>query len=98
MSTENGQQPKHDESTSQNGEAYGETSQADTDGIMTIDVERLSRPEHENGKEVGAGDESDDERQGEDSRILSKSFGEHGIFGEIGLPDQESNQEHGSED
>lgn len=71
MSTEYRQQPQNDACTCQDRETNGNTSDADTDRIMSVYIECLSRPEHENGEEVSARNESDDERETENARFLA---------------------------
>lgn len=60
---------------------------------MTVDIEGLSRPEHDDGEEVGAGNCSDDQCQGKDSGFLLHSRREHGELCEFRFPDGESDEE-----
>ncbi len=98
MSTEHAQQPKYDASAGQDTESDGDTANAHADWILAVNVERLRGPKHENGEEVCAGDESDDESQGENTRILLETGGEHGEFGKLGFPHTEGDEEKGTED
>lgn len=59
---------------------------------MTVDVESLGRPKHQNGKEVGTRDEGDDQGEGEDTGFLAETLGEHGEFGKLGFPDAEGDE------
>ena len=63
MTLEGGEQPKHDHRSREDAESNGQASNADADGILTVDVEGLGGPEEEDGEEVGARDEGDDERE-----------------------------------
>lgn len=98
MAAENAQQPKYDAGSCQDTESDGETSDAHTDWVMAINIESLGGPEHEDGEEICAGDEGDDESQGESTRILLESRWEHGEFGKLGFPDAERPKEGNSED
>jgi hypothetical protein len=60
---------------------------------MPVDIESLGRPEHDNRKEVGTGDEGDDKSQGEDAWCLLKAGGEHGVLGAVDFPEAEGNDE-----
>ena len=62
MTPEHAQEPQDDASTSQNSEANGNATDADTNGVMSVDVESLRRPEHEDREEIGPRDEGDHER------------------------------------
>lgn len=95
---EDGQKPEHDASAGQDGEEEGKISNADADRVLTVNAEGLAGPEHEDGEEVGAGHECDDEGQGEDSRVLLEPGGEHGKFGKSAFPDAEGNQEDDTQD
>lgn len=103
MAAENAEEPKHDDGPGQNAEGDGETTDTDAGGIMAVDVEGLSRPEHDDREEVGAGDEGDDQSQGQDARILLQASWEHGEFGTFDFPDAQDNEscsakEKGNED
>lgn len=89
VAAEDAQKPEHDASAGQDAEADGDAADANADGILAVDVEGLRGPEHEDGEEVGAGDEGDDEGQGEDARVLLEPGGKHGEFGKLGFPDAE---------
>jgi hypothetical protein len=65
---------------------------------MTVDVEGLCWPEHDDGEKVGAGDEGDDQSQGQDERFLLKTRWEHGEFGTLYFPDGEGGAESSSEE
>ncbi|KAK0888204.1 hypothetical protein LTR57_025553, partial [Friedmanniomyces endolithicus] len=69
-----------------------------TNWVVAIDVESLSRPEHQNRKEVGSGDEGDDEGQAKDARILSRTLREDGMLRKFGLPQEETHQQDDAED
>lgn len=56
--------------------------------------EGLRWPEHENGKEVGSGDECNDQGEGEDARILLQALREHWILCTISLPEHECHDEY----
>ena len=59
---------------------------------MSIYVERLRRPEEEDGEEIGAGYEGDDQGQGENSRALFQACWKDGKFGEFRLPDSKRHE------
>ena len=61
MSLKQTQQPKNDASSCQDSKADRKTPNSDSDGVVSVDVKRLGRPEHQHGEEIGAGDEGDDE-------------------------------------
>ena len=92
VAAEDRQQPENDAGTCQDREANWETTNTNANGIVAINVEGLSRPEHDDGEEVGAGDEGDDQSQGENSRFLLQTRWEHGEFGEFDLPDREGDE------
>jgi len=48
----------------------GKLPQADSDGVGTVDIESLQRPEHEDG-DVGSGKRGDDECEGEDASLVA---------------------------
>lgn len=58
----------------------------------------LCRPEHENGEEIGPGDEGDDQSQAENTRVLAQTFWEHRVFCTICLPQNEGHEENEAED
>ena len=60
VASENAEEPEHDDSTSKDAKADGETTDANANGVMTVDVEGLCWPEHDDREKVGAGDEGDD--------------------------------------
>lgn len=87
------QQPQNNTGTAQNAQTDGQTAQSDSHGIVVIDVEGLGGPEHDDGEEVGAGDEGDDERQSQRARFLLQPRREDGVFGAVDLPETKGNQE-----
>src|SRR3984957_11512732 len=80
VASENAEEPEHDDSTSKDAKTDGETTDADANGVMTVDVEGLCWPEHDDREKVGAGDEGDDQSQGQDARFPLKTSWEHGEF------------------
>ena len=98
MASENAEEPEHDDSTSKDAKADGDTADANTNGVMTVDVEGLCWPEHDDREKVGAGDEGDDQSQGQDARFPLKTRWEHGKFGTLNFPDSEGNAECSSEE
>ncbi|KIW47453.1 uncharacterized protein PV06_00148 [Exophiala oligosperma] len=54
VAPEHGQQPQDDAGAREDAETDGDTTDADTDGVVAVDVERLRRPEHDDAEEVGA--------------------------------------------
>ena len=98
MASKNTEKPKNDESASQDTKANWQTSDSDTNRVLTIDVECLCGPEKQDGEEVGSRDEGDDQRQDEDARILFETSGKHGKLGEFPFPDEEGcDQAHSDE-
>ena len=93
---EDREEPEHDTGTCEDGEADGETAESDANGVVAVDVEGLRGPEEEDGEEVGARDEGDDERQGEDAGVLLQARWEHGVLRTVDLPDAEASKEGGS--
>lgn len=65
---------------------------------MTVYIESLRWPEHENGEEVGARNESDDEREAKNARLLTKAFGKHWILRAVSLPKDECSDENEAQD
>lgn len=57
----NGQEPQDDEGTDQDSETDWHPAEPDLDRVVAVHVEGLGGPEEEDGEEVGAGDECDDE-------------------------------------
>jgi hypothetical protein len=98
VASENAEEPEHDDSTSKDAKTDGETTNADTSGVMTVDVECLCWPEHDDREKVGAGDEGDDQSQGQDARFLLKTRWEHGELGTLDFPDGEGDAESSSEE
>lgn len=58
---EHTEQPQHDTSTTHDPKANGKTAHAHGHRVMTVHVERLRRPEHDDGEKVGTRDEGDDQ-------------------------------------
>ena len=98
MSSEHTQQPQHNTRAGQDAEADRNASNANAHGIVTVDIEGLGRPEHEDGKEVGAGDEGDDESEDERPRRLLDASRKHGILGKLHLPDHKRSQQDHTND
>ena len=98
MATEDAEEPEHDTGTSQDTETDGDTTDTDAGGVMAVDVEGLRGPEHDNGEEIGAGDEGDDQCQSEDARFLLQARWKHGELGALDFPDCEGDHERGSEE
>ena len=98
MSAESRESPRNDTAACQDGEADRNTADTDTNWVVAIDVESLSRPEHQNRKEVRSGDEGDDEGRAKDARILSQPLREHGMLRKLGLPQEETHQQDDAED
>ena len=94
---EDGQEPEDDTSACEDGETDWQTADTDTDWVVAVDVEGLGGPEEEDGEEVCARDECDDECQGEDSRVFLKAGGEHRVFCAIYFPKAEGDQEDRSD-
>ena len=63
MTSEDTQKPQNDEGASKNTKANGNTSDANSDRVLTVDILGLRWPEQEDREEVGAGDEGNDERE-----------------------------------
>jgi hypothetical protein len=98
VASENAEEPEYDDSTSKDTKTDGDTTDANANRVMTVDVEGLCGPEHDDREEVGTGDEGDDQSQGQDARFLLKTRGEHGIFGTLYFPDGEGDAECSSEE
>lgn len=60
VSTEHTKQDQHNTSTGQDAESNRKTANADINGVVSVNIERLGGPEHEHREEIGSGDESDD--------------------------------------
>lgn len=65
---------------------------------MAVHVESLCWPEHQDGEEVGARNESDDQREAENARLLTKALGKHRILRPISLPENEGSDENKAQD
>lgn len=50
-------------------------------------TESLGRPEHDDGEEIGAGDECDDQSESKNSRCLLESRGEHRMLCSVDFPE-----------
>lgn len=99
MAAEHGQQPQHNTRAREDAEADGDTAHTDADGVVSVDVEGLRRPEHDDAEEVGARDGRDDQRERQDAGFLLHARREHGELGELDLPDGEQDEEeHGADD
>ena len=98
MSAEDAEKPQHDARASKDAEANRDAANSNTNGVMAVDVEGLSRPEHEDREEVSTGDEGDDERKTQNARLVSQALGEHGMLCAIGLPKDERDDEHSAKD
>jgi len=95
VATKHAQKPKDDEGSRKDAEADGNATDANANWILTVDVESLGRPEKQDRKEIGAGDESNDEREDQNPRILLQPAWEHGEFGELPFPDKECRDQCG---
>jgi len=73
VATEDGQEPENETGACENAETDGNAPNADTDWVMTVNIESLSGPEHDDGEEVGARDCGDDQGKGEDSGFFLHS-------------------------
>jgi hypothetical protein len=60
---------------------------------MTVDIESLSRPEHDDGEEICSRNESNDQSQCEDTRFLLEPGREHGMLCAVNLPETEGDYE-----
>jgi hypothetical protein len=60
VASEDAEEPEHDDGTGKDAKADGETTNADANGVMAVDVEGLCWPEHDDREKVGAGDEGDE--------------------------------------
>ena len=98
VSSEHTQQDQHNTSTSQDTESNRKTANTDINGVMTVNIERLSRPEHEHREEVGSGDESDDQSQTQGSRLLLQACGEDGVFSAVYLPETKGSEQEEAKD
>jgi len=94
---EGGEEPEDDAGADQDRKADGHTAKANANWVMAVDVERLGGPEEEDGEEVRAGDEGDDQGQDQDAWILTDALGKHGEFGEFPFPDAEDDEEDEAE-
>ena len=92
VAAEDAKEPEHDAGTGQDAEADGDTADADAGGVVAVDVEGLCGPEHDDGEEVGAGDEGNDQRQGQNARLLLQAGRKHGEFGKLDFPDGEEDE------
>lgn len=65
---------------------------------MSVNIESLGRPEHEDGEEIGTRYKCDNKRQGESPRSLLQPAREHRKFGKFDLPNNEHHEERKSDD
>ncbi|EPE05084.1 hypothetical protein F503_03689 [Ophiostoma piceae UAMH 11346] len=90
------------------GDGKGQAAQADTDGVVAVDVVGLRGPEHEDREEVGAGHEGDQEREphGAGARgrargarvvVVDEAARHHGELGKAELPDGKGDEHHDSQ-
>ena len=99
MPPEETKHPKHDDCTRQDTESNWQSSNAYSNRVLAVDIERLCGPEKQDGKEVCAGYEGDDQSKTQDPRTLLQAGWEHGVLGEFGFPDEEShNKEEANEE
>lgn len=61
---------------------------------MAINIECLGWPEHNNGEEIGAGNERDNKRKSENARLLLETRGEYGVVCPINFPEAKSNEQN----
>lgn len=98
MSAENAQKPQNHTGTGENREANGDSSDANLYGILSVHVESLRWPEHDDGEEIGTRDERNYQSKCQDSGVLTKPAWEHGVLGKLDFPDGKEDKEHGSDD
>lgn len=98
MASKHTQEPEDNAGSGKDAEADGDATDANTDGILTIDVEGLGGPEEQDREEVGTGDEGDDECEDQNSRVLLQAAWEHGELGELPFPDEERSDECGADE
>jgi hypothetical protein len=96
VASQHRQQPQYDAGTCQDAETDGDSADTNTNRVVSVDVESLRRPEHEDGEEVGAGDERDDERETKDPRFLTQTLGEHWVLRAICFPQDKCDDESGA--
>ena len=70
MTSEHTEKPKDDKSACQDTEANWQPSDSDADGVVTVDIEGLRRPEEQDGEKVGSRYKGDDECQDENTWVL----------------------------
>jgi len=70
VATKHAQKPKDDEGSCKDAEADGDSTDANANRILTVDIKSLGRPEKQDRKEVGTGDEGNYECENQNSRIL----------------------------
>lgn len=61
FASEDGQQGEYYTGTHQNGKPNWDTANSYANGIMSVNVESLRRPKHDDGEEVGSRDEGNDQ-------------------------------------
>lgn len=98
MSIEKTQEPQDYARASQNPKPDGKTAHADVDGVVSIYVERLRRPEHQDGEEIAPGDEGDYEREAQGAGFSLQSRREDGMACSVDFPEAEHDKEGEAED
>lgn len=96
MATSVAEKSEDDASTSQDRETESDVANTNCKRIVAVHVVTLGGPKHDNGEEVRAGDEGDDESEQEDSRLLSNPSRKHRVLGEELLVKAEGNKHDGS--
>lgn len=76
----------------QDGKSKGKIADANLSSVMSIRIVRLSGPEENDGEEVGAGDEGNDESQQEDPGFSGNGPWKHGEFGKLPLVDDKGEE------
>ncbi len=93
LTTGLGEEVKRDASTAHDAEAEGEAADANTNGVVAVDVEGLGGPKQEHREEIGARDEGNDEGQDQIPPRLAETVGQHRVLGAVGLPQTEADDE-----
>lgn len=65
---------------------------------MSIYIESLRWPEHEDTEEVRTRDPCDEQSQSQNSWVLLQALWEHGVLCEPSFPDDERDDEYGAQD
>ncbi len=89
MAAEDAEEPEDYARACEDRKANGDAADTDADGVVAVDVEGLSGPEHNHTEEVGATYESDDEGEGEDAWFLLEARRKHRVFRAVDFPDAE---------